>query len=343
MERKNGFKECPKCGLRNKPTAVQCDFCGQNLTDGDDWQSHVADLESISKVDNRKQVDDLTSRRIESTIIRKDPPHHKMPEVMDVANLEDILKEFDQVTPANSEATEEKPQEIAVQEVPQVEPSPVAAPQTAEAEEKVSVSPSGVVAPTESSVEEPVKVEEALPKKPFYVKDEERTTETAPSSPTSEPEKRSEEVRADPVKEERVDEASIPADTVSVVWDEVVVVEETTTKTPVEDWMPSQTDEPTPSASYDKSMMMVAGVLAMGIFIYVVTLALIAIGLLEPLSGLGLGAVSSLMIVFGAIKVYPLLKRKDPGEVYICPKCHESVNRSEKYCPACGAVFLLED
>jgi hypothetical protein len=343
MERKTDFKECPKCGLRNKPTSVQCDFCGQSLTSGDDWQSHVKDLEFISKVDSHKQVDDQTSRRIESTIIRKEPPRHKVPEVEDVANLEDILKEFDQVAPAKSEATEEGAQDNAVRVAAPVEPLPEAAPQVTQAEVKAEESPLGVAAQTEPLVEEPVKVEEAPTGKPLHVKEEERTVETKPSSPTSEPEIMSGEVQARSTKEVTVDNVAKPVDTVSVVWDEVVVVDETTTETSVEDYMQPLADERTFLTPYSQSKMMVIGVLALGIFIYAVTMALIAIGLLDAMSGLSLGAVSSLMIVFGAIKIYPSLSRNDPGEVFICPKCHESVDRSGKCCPACGAVFLPED
>jgi hypothetical protein len=343
MERKTDFMECPKCGLRNKPNAVQCDFCGQSLTAGDDWQSHIKDLESISKVDSRKQVDDQTSRRIESTIIRKEPPRHKMPEVEDVANLEDILKEFDQVPLVKSETTEEKPREIAVQVVAPVEPLPESAPPVTEPEVISEEPPMVTVAPTEQRVEEPVKVKEIVPEKPVPVKEEERTVDIAPSSTTSEPEKTLEEVQAESVKETPVDEVVNPVGTVSVVWDEVVVVEETTDKTSEEDYWQHPADERSLLTSYGKGTMIIVGVLVMGIFFYVLTMALIAIGLLGTMSGLGLGAVSSLMIVVGAIKVYPSLRRNDPGEVFICPKCHESVDRSGKCCPACGAVFLPED
>ena len=68
MERKAGFKECPKCGLRNRPNAVQCDFCGQSLEGADDWQQHLKDLESLSKMNLPRPVDEPTSRRIEATI-----------------------------------------------------------------------------------------------------------------------------------------------------------------------------------------------------------------------------------------------------------------------------------
>ena len=267
-----------------------------------------------------------------------------MPEVMDVANLEDILKEFDQVTPTKSESNRGEASGDRCSRSASGRAITRGRPSNGRSGGKRSKDQhQGSLLQLNRSVEEPIKVEEALPEKPLHVKDEERTVEITSSSTTSEPEKMSGEVQARSTKVVPVDEEAKPVDTVSVVWDEVVVVDETTTETSVEEYMQPLADERTFLTSYSQSTMMVIGVLAIGIFVYAVTMALIAIGLLDAMSGLSLGAVSSLMIVFGAIKVYPLLRRNDPGEVYICPKCHESVDRSEKYCPACGAVFLLED
>jgi hypothetical protein len=71
MERKSGFKECPRCGLRNKPSAVQCDFCGWEFQDAsDEWISHVQVLEKLNKQTESILLDDEVSKRIESTIVR---------------------------------------------------------------------------------------------------------------------------------------------------------------------------------------------------------------------------------------------------------------------------------
>ncbi len=71
MERKSGFKECPRCGLRNKPSAVQCDFCGWEFQDvSDEWISHVQVLEKLNKQTESILLDDEVSKRIESTIVR---------------------------------------------------------------------------------------------------------------------------------------------------------------------------------------------------------------------------------------------------------------------------------
>lgn len=71
MERKSGFKECPRCGLRNKPSAAQCDFCGWEFQDvSDEWISHVQVLEKLNRETDSILLDDEVSKRIESTIVR---------------------------------------------------------------------------------------------------------------------------------------------------------------------------------------------------------------------------------------------------------------------------------
>lgn len=71
MERKSGFKECPRCGLRNKPSAVQCDFCGWEFQDtSEEWISHVQVLEKLNRQTESILLDDEVSKRIESTIVR---------------------------------------------------------------------------------------------------------------------------------------------------------------------------------------------------------------------------------------------------------------------------------
>lgn len=71
MDKKSGFKECPRCGLRNKPSTAQCDFCGWEFRDvADEWISHVQILERMNKPADSIVLDDEVSRKIESTIIR---------------------------------------------------------------------------------------------------------------------------------------------------------------------------------------------------------------------------------------------------------------------------------
>ncbi|HNU35128.1 MAG TPA: zinc finger Ran-binding domain-containing protein, partial [Methanomassiliicoccales archaeon] len=138
MERKSGYKECPKCGLRNKPSATQCDFCGQNLGSSDDWQQHIKDLESLNKMELRKPLDDRTSKRIESTIIRKDTPVIRNVEIKEAGNIGKALRDLDTppTTDRQKEGNAEKPRHPPVQD-------------------KLRIKEAGPVTPVDNDLEEP--------------------------------------------------------------------------------------------------------------------------------------------------------------------------------------------
>jgi hypothetical protein len=71
MEGRSGFKECPRCGLRNRISAVKCDFCGFEFQDSsEEWSDYIDILEKLSKKDEVRQVDEEVSRRIESTLVK---------------------------------------------------------------------------------------------------------------------------------------------------------------------------------------------------------------------------------------------------------------------------------
>ncbi len=71
MERKSGFKECPRCGLRNKPAAGQCDFCGWEFHEhSEDWSAHVKALDRLGHDVDSVVLDDELSKKIESTFVR---------------------------------------------------------------------------------------------------------------------------------------------------------------------------------------------------------------------------------------------------------------------------------
>src|SRR5512145_2215328 len=80
MAVKSGFKECSRCGLRNKPTAKQCDFCGQRFDISDDWEQHIDALEQLGKSSSQVEVTDEVSRLIEATMVRKEPAQKKEPQ-----------------------------------------------------------------------------------------------------------------------------------------------------------------------------------------------------------------------------------------------------------------------
>ena len=72
MDRKAGYKECPRCGLRNKPSALQCDFCGLRFIAGEDWDDNIQALEKMGGNEEKVLVDDDLSKRIEATIVKRD-------------------------------------------------------------------------------------------------------------------------------------------------------------------------------------------------------------------------------------------------------------------------------
>jgi hypothetical protein len=72
MDKKTGFKECSRCGLRNKPTAKQCDFCGQRFEVNDDWEQQIDALEKMSRNSRKEEVSEDLTRKIEATIVTKE-------------------------------------------------------------------------------------------------------------------------------------------------------------------------------------------------------------------------------------------------------------------------------
>jgi hypothetical protein len=72
MDRKAGYKECPRCGLRNKPSALQCDFCGLRFIAGEDWDDNIQALEKMGGNEEKVLVDEDISKRIEATIVKRD-------------------------------------------------------------------------------------------------------------------------------------------------------------------------------------------------------------------------------------------------------------------------------
>ncbi len=385
MEKRSSYKECPKCGLRNKPSATQCDFCGQNLGSTDDWQQHIKDLESLNKMELRKPLDDRTSKRIESTIIRKDAPPTRNVEIKEAGNIGRVLKELEA---APVKAREEKPRQTLAQDklrikeastVPLVEKDLKEVPSSEgptiaeilkepvkEAEpEPLETTP--VIEPTPPAepvaVEEPVKevAETILPEKEAAPEPEK--IDVAPSE-VVEPKvvESSEEPAIMPVPEAL---ENVPAKEVTVEVDQP----------PQEDVVPDQEVSPaekevavSTSDSHETiklklveverpkerlTPMVIApapgvrgkaavAMLAVGSIAYLAVLALTYLGALGTVTGLGGGAVSSFMIIYGAAVIYPSLRHRNEDEVYICPKCHEKVEASSVGCPACGAEFETE-
>jgi len=71
MDKTTGLKECPRCGLRNRRGAYQCDFCGWDFkTASDDWMGQLNDLEKINREVATIDMDTSTMSKIELTMRR---------------------------------------------------------------------------------------------------------------------------------------------------------------------------------------------------------------------------------------------------------------------------------
>lgn len=392
MEKRSSFKECPKCGLRNKPTAAQCDFCGQSLGSPDDWQEHIKDLESLNKMDLRRPMDDRTSKRIESTIIRKDAPVVKSLEIKEAGNIGKVLKELDEVPTKDQvkEAEADMARPLPAQDKFLVKETSALPAQVSEPESTASFKDDTIIAEAQSETapileEEKPQLAVASPpiEEPMPEAAEPKQKETA-DQPLPEPPVRTEPDRADektsptlePLPVDKMDEpAAIPAAppeeivpakevTVEVVQppqEDIVTDGEARTGEPevslsstgshetiklklVEVDRPKERFEPVMMEPQARSRASAAiAVLALGSIGYLVVLGLTYIGLLDVAAGLGGGAVSSCMIIYGAAVIYPSLRNRKEDEVYICPNCHERVEENSVVCPLCGSEFESGD
>lgn len=356
VDKKAGFKECPKCGLRNRPNAVQCDFCGQSLVATEDWQHHLKDLESLNKMELRKPVDARTSRRIEATIIRKDAPAGRTVEIREADNLKRAFQELE----SKSERVEVKVEERRDR------PSWDNGSQSTVAMKTISPVKEPELTPPEgpgTDVEEPAIVPSIV--LPEAVPEEELRTEPAEDEPAIEP---TEPEAAEVVPSEETPEAEkdavpmVPTDvakvevmagpTIDIPSNEVVAEEASITvssssgdevKVGPEDGVCHREKEVFLFHALGRKEAVTAGVLAFGILAYLIILGLTAVGFLDVAWSMGGGAISSVMVIYGAFSVLPSFHRKDDAVVFICPHCHEKVDHEGKACPACGADFTSDD
>lgn len=129
MERSSGLKECPRCGLRNRQGAYQCDFCGWDFkAASDDWMGQVSDLERIGREVEVSDIDATVRSRIELTMKspaqmpaaeKKAEIHLDMPPHLSLDDHGDVLSH-----PAEEvavEAESELVHETVVESVPMAE------------------------------------------------------------------------------------------------------------------------------------------------------------------------------------------------------------------------------
>ena len=279
-------------------------------------------------------MDDKTSRRIESTIIRKETSPVKLVEVAEIEVLDEVVEELNEPDPTPELKVEEvlapvvikasEPQEIV--EEPTIEP--LKDPPTVEEE----VSKNEISIP---SVEQPL------------TESQEIVVETIPEvEPVIEAVKTtvvSVEKKRIPIEQKVAAHKSV---TLRRRTSHPLVAGKTENKkasTPLMSLLKKLTEICPRKSGFHIGAQKAMVVLFIGSALYFVALILSAFGSFDKLEGLSIGAVSSVLIIFGMIMICPSLKRKVSGEVFICPKCHETVEKSEKNCPSCGARFFPED
>jgi len=144
MDGKSSFKECPRCGLRNRVSAARCDFCDYEFQDSsEEWSDYVDVLEKLSESDEVQQVDEDLSRKIEATLVKTDREgvptpaaaletgstsvtrEHEPPvddEASDVTTFVDSMIDEGADEPDTSSVVEEAEKEASETAVPTLEP-----------------------------------------------------------------------------------------------------------------------------------------------------------------------------------------------------------------------------
>lgn len=136
MDKTTGLKECPRCGLRNRRGAYQCDFCGWDFkTASDDWMGQLNDLEKINREVATVDMDTSTMSKIELTMRRpadmpvkeRKPEPPQVPAQTTAQDHGDVMAQPVAEVHSVAEPTVEAVTEAAVKEEVRVEVSSPAA------------------------------------------------------------------------------------------------------------------------------------------------------------------------------------------------------------------------
>jgi len=326
MEKRSGYKECPRCGLRNKPSVAQCDFCGWQFEESqDEWIDQIRALEKISTDQSTVAVDEELSKRIKATIIKPDE-----------VSVDDFVGEQDRSFMAPSEPTP-SPQPVSGSPtpenrkgIPEVPPQKPVMPEREYVPEAVS-EPGPPTAEAETESAEVAEFVESM------------IEETA-----AEGVKEPEQLEPVPVTEKMAPEAP---QTPAAATKKMVVEKEAAPEAPL---IATGLDLRTAAVP--------AAVLASGVAAYV---GILLFSVLQPVHwtlGWTMSIAGAIMVTVGCSRLYdvwkhpaepkegrvpgavePRVMRGDKGvEVFICPLCNEVVSESDDHCPNCGVEFEKE-
>jgi hypothetical protein len=313
MDRKAGYKECPRCGLRNKPSALQCDFCGLRFIAGEDWDDNITALEKMGGNEEKVHVDEDVSKRIEATIVKRDKinvqPKAKEPGKDDF----DYFKK--EPEPVRAAATPAAGPSIAMARGTVIEAAPEQRPVIAEPEPVRAAAPMPTPAPEQAPPQRAEPAPAPVPPAPErIVMPEQRPVEAAPQEP------------AQPVRDKKVIRR---------------------VKRPIKPVFSPISKKSTRRTLFTAVLMLGVVWYLVALFFGDSTVGrtggwvLITLSTLMVVAGAG-----ELFIPREGPKMTfaeePTPEPKVHQEVLICPQCHELVSATDKVCPDCGAEFRSE-
>jgi len=324
MERRSGYKECPRCGLRNKPSVAQCDFCGWQFEESqDEWIDQIRALEKISTDEGTVAVDEELSKRIEATIIKPDE-----------VSVDDFVGEEDRSFAAPSESV---PQSHSIS----TPPTPEERKETLEATSQKLLGPEL----------EQTSVVVSEPETPM-TRAEVESAEVAEFV-----ESMIEEVGVEEIKElEGPTPVPIPEEAMPEIPEAPAAPQE---KKVVEK---PAVPESIPAAFDFGPMAVPAAIFGAGAAAYSGILLFSILQPVNWMIGWTMSIAGAILMTVGCGRLYdawkrPAVPREDLGtgsvepkvtqdekgvEVFICPLCNEVVSENDDHCPNCGAEFERE-
>ncbi|MCQ5375163.1 MAG: hypothetical protein NO474_00980 [Methanomassiliicoccales archaeon] len=327
MEKKSGFKECPRCGLRNKILAIECDFCGWKFSDvEDEWTDHLLELERIALQKPEKTAGKEESKIVEATLVRvKDLSRDEKEEPLVEYSLEAKTSEISETPSISGETPISRDFEES------------------SAEDRSETLPSSAEAAQPSIV--PVTEDEEV------------------ESPRLDRETTIIETEVKEIAETVVEEKGL-SDRVAV--EKISSKDVSAIKKFIVDRGEIRNEESAKAESFAKPMghisleikatLLTAGFVIVGFSAYLTILLISSVFTVNWFLGWTVSIVGALMVVFGFTQIIGM-KRVGEGasrcdsessdmngdneelEVLICPVCHEVVSSDDQICPACGAIF----
>ncbi|MDH7508036.1 MAG: zinc ribbon domain-containing protein [Methanomassiliicoccales archaeon] len=327
MEKKAGFKECPRCGLRNKISATECDFCGWNFGEiRDEWTDHLLELERIVLQKEERSVEREDSRIVEATLVK----------TRDLA-----IEEEEEPLPQHSL----QPPTSEISETPS---APLATPSSREIEQSLEQEQSSTPSFSAEIAEPPVPptAEEEVP--------EQLTRDQEAASVDVGVEESTIATIEDAHLKGRL-EGEVTLERVRPLWKKLIlrpgeVRGKGTTGT--ESYAIGRK-----SLSLEiRATLMAAGFVIVGFSVYLTILLVSSVFTFSQVLGWTVSVAGAVMIVIGFVRIINVkhLSQETSGyaensnnkndergelEVLICPVCHEVVSSEDQFCPACGAMF----